>query len=37
MGQDFYDQIFAPAIQQAYEAGKSYRDIRDTIRREWKP
>ena len=37
MGQDFYDQIFAPAIQQAYEAGKSYRDIRDTIRQEWKP
>lgn len=37
MGQDFYDQIFAPAIQQAYEAGKSYRDIRDTIRRAWKP
>ena len=37
MGQDFYDQIFAPAIQQAYKAGKSYRDIRDTIRRAWKP
>ena len=37
MGKDFYDQVFAPAIRQAYEAGKNYRDIRDTIRREWKP
>ncbi len=37
MGREFYDQVFAPAIQQTYEAGKSYRDIRDTIRREWKP
>ncbi len=34
MGREFYDQVFAPAIQQAYEAGKSYRDIRDTNRRE---
>ena len=38
MGQDFYDQIFASAIQQAYKAGReAYRDIRDTIRRAWKP
>jgi hypothetical protein len=37
MGKDFYDQVFVPAIRQAYDAGKSDRDIRDTIRREWKP
>ena len=37
MGREFYDQVFAPAIRQAYETGKSYRDIRDTIRQEWKP
>jgi hypothetical protein len=37
MGKDFYDQIFAPAIRQAHEAGKSYRDIRDSVRQEWKP
>ncbi len=37
MGRDIYDQVFAPTIQQAYAAGKSYRDIRDTIRQEWKP
>ncbi len=37
MGRDFYDRVFAPAIWQAYEEGRSYRDIRDTIRRDWKP
>ncbi len=35
MGRELYDQVFAPAIQHAYEAVQSYRDIRDTIRREW--
>ncbi len=37
IGRDFYDQVFVPAVRQAYDAGKSYRDLRDTIRREWKP
>lgn len=37
MGRDFYEQVFAPAIRRAYEAGRSYREIRDTIRVEWKP
>jgi hypothetical protein len=37
MGRDFYEQVFRPGVQQAYEAGKSYRDIRDTIRPDWKP
>ena len=37
MGEDFYRQVFAPAIAAAFEAGKSYEGIRDTIRKEWKP
>lgn len=36
MGRDFYEQVFAPAIRRAYEAGRSSREIRDTIRAEWK-
>ncbi|HET7768731.1 MAG TPA: hypothetical protein VFN74_08130 [Chloroflexota bacterium] len=37
MGQDFYDEVFVPAIREARAAGKSYEAIRDAIRREWKP
>jgi hypothetical protein len=37
MGPDLYDQVFAPAIRQAFEGGKTYRAIRDTIWQEWKP
>jgi hypothetical protein len=37
MGKDFYTKVFSPAIQKAYEQGKEYREIRDTIRAEWKP
>lgn len=37
MGKDFYTKIFAPAIQEAFEEGKQYVEIRDAIRREWKP
>ncbi len=37
MGDDFYRQVFAPAIQQAFDEGKSYESIRDTIRKAWKP
>ncbi len=36
-GRDFYAQVFATGIRRAFEGGKSYRAIRDTIRREWKP
>ena len=36
MGVDFYDQVFAPAIKQAKDEGKSYESIRDVIRKEWK-
>lgn len=37
MGASFYDAVFAPAIEQARAAGESYEDIRDSIRKEWKP
>jgi hypothetical protein len=37
MGRQFYNTVFAPAIEDAIAAGKSYQAIRDTIRKEWKP
>jgi hypothetical protein len=37
MGPEFYEQVFAPAIQEALDAGRKYEQIRDTIRRDWKP
>jgi hypothetical protein len=37
MGQESYEQVFAPGIRQPYDARQSNRDIRGTIRREWKP
>jgi hypothetical protein len=37
MGQDFYSHTFSPAIRDAFNEEKEYRDIRDAIRREWKP
>lgn len=37
MGAEFYREVFAPAIQDAFDAGKSYEGIRDTIRKDWKP
>ena len=37
MGEDFYQQVFAPAIAAACAEGKSYEGIRDTVRKEWKP
>lgn len=37
MGKLFYQKVFAPALKQAFDNGKEYRDIRDHIRREWKP
>jgi hypothetical protein len=35
MGRDFYTQVFQPAIQHAWDAGRQYEDIRDTLRSEW--
>lgn len=37
MGAAFYDAVFVPAIERARAAGESYEDIRDSIRKEWKP
>ena len=35
MGQPFYHDVFQPAVQRAWDAKKSYEDIRDTLRAEW--
>jgi hypothetical protein len=35
MGRDFYSEVFQPAIQQAWDAGQRYEEIRDTLRNEW--
>ncbi|MGI8486453.1 MAG: hypothetical protein ACR2OU_19615 [Thermomicrobiales bacterium] len=37
MGTRFYSKVFAPAIAEAKAHGKSYEDIRDPIRKDWKP
>jgi hypothetical protein len=35
MGEDFYKDVFAPAVRKAWDAGKDYADIRDTLRSTW--
>jgi hypothetical protein len=37
MGPQFYDAVFAPAIQEALADGRKYEQIRDAIRKDWKP
>ena len=37
MGRAFYRRVFAPAIRRARKDGKSYEEIRDTLRKGWKP
>jgi hypothetical protein len=37
MGPEFYEVVFQPAIREALAAGRKYEQIRDTIRKEWKP
>lgn len=37
MGATFYRRVFAPALRKAFREGKDYRDIRDTLRSDWKP
>lgn len=37
MGPEFYDVVFAPAIQEALSIGRKYEQFRDTIRKDWKP
>ena len=36
MGTPFYQQVFHPAIAQAFREDKKYEQIRDTIRTQWK-
>jgi hypothetical protein len=35
MGAPFYRNVFQPKIKNAWDAGQSYEDIRDTLRNEW--
>jgi len=35
MGEDFYARVFHPAIAAAFKGGKSYKDIRDSLRKAW--
>lgn len=35
MGKGFYTRVFRPAVKTAFEKGKSYKDIRDSIRKDW--
>lgn len=37
MGAGFYDDVFVPAITAAIAEGKDYTQIRDSIRKGWKP
>src|SRR5215216_1426401 len=37
MGPEFYEVVFQPAIRDALAAGRKYEQIRDTIRKDWKP
>lgn len=36
MGKTFYEDVFSPAVEEAFKAGKDYMEIRDTIRKDWK-
>jgi hypothetical protein len=35
MGSDFYRTVFQPSLRQAWEEGKRYEEIRDTLRAAW--
>src|SRR5829696_7446699 len=37
MSPEFYDVVFQPAVQEALAEGRKYEEIRDTIRKDWKP
>jgi hypothetical protein len=37
MGPQFYNTVFMPAIEAAVKADKGYQEIRDSIRKDWKP
>jgi hypothetical protein len=35
MGEEFYREVLAPAVAQAFEEHRSYEDIRDSLRASW--
>jgi hypothetical protein len=35
IGRTFYRKVLAPAIRKAFQSGKTYRQIRDEIRKQW--
>jgi hypothetical protein len=35
MGTDFYERVLQPAVREAWDSGKDYEDIRDTLRASW--
>lgn len=37
MGADFYRKVVVPAIRKAIQEGHTYTQIRDAIRKDWKP
>jgi hypothetical protein len=37
MGPEFYEVVFQPTIRDALANGGKYEQIRDTIRKDWKP
>lgn len=37
MGPEFYEVVFQPAVREALAGGRKYEQIRDTIRKDWKP
>jgi hypothetical protein len=37
MGPEFYEVVFQPAVRDALASGRKYEQIRDTIRKDWKP
>ena len=37
MGKDFYENVFSPTIREARQQGKEYLQVRDSIRKHWKP
>lgn len=37
MGRQFYRRVLVPAIRQALREGKEYAEIRDSLRKDWKP
>jgi hypothetical protein len=37
MGPEFYDVVFSPSIREAIASGRKYEQIRDNIRKDWKP